>query len=634
MVLQKMRAGAQGIFAKVLVGLIVFVLAVTGFGAIQLFSGGEPIAATVNGDDITERQLDVETERERAVQRNRLGGEISDELLDRLVDRRAVLESLIVNTLVRQFATDLDLSVSERAVQRHIRSSFDGVDGFDDAMYRNWLAGFGHTPSSYQAEQAERLLQNQVSASLGETTFVTQRELRRYARILGQRRDIAYLLFDVDSFAAQVEATEQEIEEHYGNFLDDYMTEERFDFDYVRLLRAPFEAEIVIDEAMVESAYQDEIAALPEPGRRAAHILLEVNDERSAEDAIAALSEVRRAIMDDGADFEERARAISEDSASAEEGGDIGIIRRDTLPSPALESALWALAPGEVSVPVETEFGVHLIKFVEMVEADVPALAERAADIEADLRSQEADRLFEEARREVDELAFEEGDTLDGLIERYGLELETLEGATQSTRVGIFGDLAVRQAAFGDEVLIEGYNSPAVATPDAAVVIRLRQRHPPTERPLDEVREEIRGSLALERARRLTEDAAFDALGKLADGATPTELADTTGVEWQRADGMERTDPSVPAEIRATAFEMVAPEQGERASDVAALEDGSRALVILSNVVLRDYGAMSEADRNTLARSLEQFVASQGLAALTRTLRADASISAIDFAAP
>lgn len=632
MVLQKMRAGAQGIFAKVLVGLIVFVLAVTGFGAIQLFSGGEPIAATVNGDDITERQLDVETERERAVQRNRLGGEISDELLDRLVDRRAVLESLIVNTLVRQFATDLDLSVSERAVQRHIRSSFDGVDGFDDAMYRNWLAGFGHTPSSYQADQAERLLQNQVSASLGETTFVTQRELRRYARILGQRRDIAYLLFDIDSFAAQVEVTEQEIEEHYGNFLDDYMTEEQFDFDYVRLLRAPFEAEVVIDEAMVESAYQDEIAALPEPGRRAAHILLEVNDERSVEDAIAALSEVRRAIVDDGADFEERARAISEDSA--DEGGDLGVIRKDTLPSPALENALWALAPGKVSAPVETEFGVHLIKFVEMVEADVPTLTERAADIEADLRSQEAERLFEETRREVDELAFEEGDALDGLIERYGLELETLDGATRSSRVGIFADQAVRQAAFGDEVLIEAYNSPAVATADAAVVIRLRQRHPPTERPLDEVREEIRGSLALERARRLTEDAAFDALGKLADGATPTELADTTGIEWQRADGMERTNPSVPAEIRATAFEMVAPEQGERASDVAALGDGSRALVVLSNVVLRDYGAMSEADRNTLARSLEQFVASQGLAALTRTLRADASISAIDFAAP
>ena len=626
-----MRAGAQGIFAKVLVALIVFVLAVTGFGAIQLFSGGEPIAATVNGDDITQRVLELETQRERAVQRNRLGDEVSDELLDRLIDPRVVLESLVVKTLTQQFARDLDLSVSEGAVQRRIRESFAGVEGFDDAMYRNWLAGFGHTPSSYQTDQAERLLQNQVNASLAETSFVTPRELRRNARILGQRRDIAYLLFDVESFAAEVEVGDQEIEEHYGNFLDDYMTPEKFDFEYLEIPRGPLEAEVVIEEAAIELAYQDEIAAMPEPTRRAAHILLEVNDERSVEDAIAVLSEVGTAI-EAGASFEERARAISEDP-SADQGGDLGSIGKDVLP-PALETALWSLSPGEVSAPVETEFGVHLIKLVDIDDVDIPSLAERAAAIGNDLRRREADTRFEELLREADELAFEDGDTLGGLEERYGVEVQALDGVMRSSRTGIFADAAVRQAAFGDEVLVEGFNSPAVATADAAVVIRLRQRHPPTERPLDEVREEIGGRLALERARRQTEDAAFDALTQLADGSTPAELADATGITWQRADGTARSDQSVPAEIRARAFEMAAPDPGEATSDIAALANGSRALVRLSNVVLEDYAATSEADRNALARSLEQLSANQDLDALVRTLRADASISAIEFAAP
>ncbi len=631
MVLQKMRAGAQGIFAKVLVGLIVIVLAVTGFGAIQLFSGGEPIAATVNGDDITERALDLETQRQRAVQRSRLGDEISDELLDRLIDRGAVLESLIVNTLVRQFAQELDLSVSESAVQRDIRESFAGVEGFDDAMYRNWLAGFGHTSSSYQAEQAERLLRNQVNASLSETSFVTPRELRRDARILDQRRDIAYLLFDVESFAAGVTVADEAIEEHYGNFLDDYLTPEKHDFDYVSIPRGPLEAEIVVEGADVELAYQDEIATIPEPRRRAAHILLEVNDARTAEDAIAVLSEVRAAI-EKGATFEERARAISEDP-SAEQGGDLGSIGRDILPA-ALETALWSLSPGEISAPVETEFGVHLIKLVGIDDVDVPTLAERAPEIEAELRRREADNRFEELLREVDELAFEEGDRLDALAERYGVEIETLDGVTRSSNAGIFQDADVRQAAYGDEVLVEGFNSAAVATAEAAVVIRLRQRHPPTERPLEDVREEIRGRLALESARRRTEDGAFDALTQLADGATPTELADATGIAWQRADGMDRTNQSVPAEIRATAFEMRAPEPGNRTFEIAVMGNGSRALVVLSNVALGDYAATSEADRNVLARSLDQLAANRELDALVRTLRHDASISAIEFAAP
>ncbi|MDE0659531.1 MAG: SurA N-terminal domain-containing protein [Gammaproteobacteria bacterium] len=631
MVLQKMRAGAQGIFAKVLVAVIVFVLAVTGFGAIQLFSGGEPIAATVNGDDITQRALELETQRQRAIQRSRLGGEISDELLDRLIDRGAVLDSLIVNTLVRQFAGELDLSVSEGAVQRNIRESFAGVDGFNDAMYRNWLAGLGHTPTSYQAEQADLLLRNQVNASLAETSFVTPRELRHNARILDQGRDIAYLLFDVESFAAQVAVTEEEIEEHYGNFLDDYLTPEKHDFDYVRIPRGPLEAEVVVEQAEIELAYQDEIAAMPEPRRHAAHILLEVNDERTVGDAIAVLSEVRTAI-EEGATFEERARAISEDP-SAEQGGDLGSVGRDVLPA-ALETALWSLLPGEISAPVETEFGVHLIKLVDVEDMDVPTLAERAPDIENELRRQEADKRFEELLRDVDELAFEEGDTLDGLAERYGVEIEALDGVTRSSSTGIFTDAGVRQAAYGDEVLVEGFNSAAVATAEAAVVIRLRQRHPPTERLLDDVREEIRGRLALESARRQTEDAAFGALTQLADGATPAELADATGIAWQRADGMARTDQSVPAEIRATAFEMGAPESGERTFEIAVMGNGSRALVVLSNVALGDYAATSEADRNVLARSLDQLVANREIDALVRTLRGDASISAIEFAAP
>ena len=629
MVLQKMRAGAQGVVAKVVVGLIVFVLAVTGFGAIQFFSGGEPVAATVNGDDITQRSLELESARQRAVQRSQLGDEVPDELLDRLINPRAVLESLIVNTLIEQFAGDLDLSVSEQAVQARIRESFAGVEGFDDAMYRNWLAGFGHTPSSYQAEQAARLLQLQVTASVGETGFVTKRELSHTARILDQRRDIAYLLFDIDSFAAGVEVSDEDVEGHYGDFIDDYMTPERFDFDYVRLERAPLEADIVVEESAVELAYQDEIAALPEPRRHAAHILLEVNEERSAADAADILSRAREEI-EGGASFEDRARALSD--GAAEDGGDLGLVGRDILPKP-LEDALWALSPGEMAEPVETEYGVHLIKLIEIEEVDVPTSAERREDIEAELRREEGNRRFDELLREVDELAFEEGDSLAGLQESYGLDVLALEGVTRSTRTGILATSAVHQAAFGDEVLAEGYNSPAVATPDAGIVIRLRQRHPPTERPLDEVRAEIREQLAVERARQLTEDAAFDALTRLADGATPTELANETGIEWQRADGTERMNQSVPAEILAVGFEMAAPDEGQRESDIAALASGSRALVVLSDVRLGDYSAMSELDRTSLARSLAQLVGNQDIGALVRTLRTDASINAIDFGA-
>ena len=119
---------------------------------------------------------------------------------------------------------------------------------------------------------------------------------------------------------------------------------------------------------------------------------------------------------------------------------------------------------------------------------------------------------------------------------------------------------------------------------------------------------------------------------RYADGATPTEVAEATGLDWQRADGVERSDPTVPTEILTVSFEMAAPPDGERASDIASLANGSRALVLLSNVSLGDYGAMTDTDRTALARSLAQLTTNQDIAALVRTLRADASISSIDFA--
>ena len=628
MVLQKMRAGAQGLAAKVVVGLIVFVLAVTGFGAIQFFSGGEPIVATVNGDDITQSRLELETQRQRTQRRAELGGEVPDEILDQFVNREAVLQSLIVSTLVVQLADDLDLSISEQAIQARIREAFGGA-GFDAAAYRNYLANMGHTPTSFQAELADSELRTQLSSSLGETSIVSNREQRHAVRILRQRRDIAYMLFDIGSLVADVDVTEAQIENHYGQYLDDYMTEERFDFDYVRLPRTRLEGEIEIAAETVQLAYEDEVATMPEPRRRVAHILLQVGDERSVDDAVAALRRTRDDILG-GASFEELAAELSEDP-SADNGGDLGMVGAGVLP-PAFEDVLSTLEPGSVSEPVQTEFGVHLIKLVDVETVEVPTLEERRDAIRADLRRAEADRRFAEAEREIDEIAFEQGDSLDALTAIHGgLAIERLDGVTRNGRDGILSDAAVHDVAFSDEVLVEGFNSRAVATPNEIVVIRLRDRHPSVEMPLDEVRDAVRDAVARERARALVEEAAFNALARFADGATPAEIADETGVDWQRADSVTRDAADVPQAILTLAFEMTAPSPGERQSDIATLADGSRALVLLSGVTLGDYGALTEDERNFMAQSLEQLRASQDLGAVVRSLRTEASINMIEF---
>ena len=624
-----MRAGAQGIAAKVLVGLIVFVLAVFGFGSIGLFSGGEPVAATVNGDDITQRTLDLETSRQQSLYRSQYG-DVPDELIETLVNRRVVLERLVDQALIGQSARDMGLSVAPDAVVARIRESFAAAGGYDDALYRRRLAELGYTPATFQATRAADELRSQLDAAIRDTTFVTVRELRRTTEVQLQSRDIAWLAFDVAALAAGVTVEDAEIEARYGTHLDDYMTDERFDFDYVQLARSRFEADIEISEEDVELAYRDEVAGLEEPRRRAAHILLETT-ERGAEEARTLLAAARQAILAGEVGFEDEARRLSEDPATAEDGGDLGASGKGVFPE-TFEAALWALEPGELSQPVATEFGVHLIKLLDIETTEVPSLADRRDEIVADLRRGEVERRFDEAKRDMDTIAFEQGDSLTALVDAFGVEIEALDGATRSSGEGPLADRGVRDEWFSDEVVLEGFNSRAVAVGDETIMVaRLRVRHPATERPLHEVRDEIRATLAHAQAVELADGAAFDALTALAAGDTPAEVADRVDVQWQTADAVALAGSDVAPEILRTAFEMEAPSPGDRQAEVATMGDGSRALVLLSNVSLGDYSVVAETDRATLAASLGELNAQRDYAALLQTLRLDAAIETIDL---
>ncbi len=628
--LQRMRDGAQTMGAKIMVGIIAFVLTVFGFGAFNLFAVGEPVAVSVNGEEITEALLGVEMERRRRDILRQMGEGADPSLIDESLLRQSTIGLLVDQTLLRQTAEDLGLAASAQRLSRDILGNpeFQVEGTFDEDRFRAVLASSGFSPSSYQDEVANNTLIVQLAGSVGDTGAPTDREVREAASLLTQRRDVAWLAFRTEDFATDVEVSEEDIAAYHDYHLDRFMTPERLDAEYVSLSLAAIADGIDVTEADLRDAFEAEERDRAAEGdtrrRRGAHILLEVGDSRSEAEAIAQLGEVRRE-LDAGASFEDKARELSEDPGSAANGGDLGMVGRDVF-DPAFESALWDLGVGELSEPVVTAFGVHLIRLTEIEETEPRTFEEARERLSAQLRRNRAQTTFDERLRQMDEIAFEEPDTLEGVGAALGLPVERVEGVTRDAATGPFADVTLRDAVFEADVLLEGYNSPAIRTGDIAVVARVATRHAPAEIPLDEAREDIRAQLVSERGDDAARSAAMAALERTAAGEAVADIAADYGLDWNVRESITAADPDLPPAVGRAAFELSLASAGERAATNVEIPGDGHAVVTVTRVEPGDFGAMTESERAAMRTQLGAWARERDVSAVLASLRVDAGL--------
>jgi peptidyl-prolyl cis-trans isomerase SurA len=136
----------------------------------------------------------------------------------------------------------------------------------------------------------------------------------------------------------------------------------------------------------------------------ARHILVRVNEIVSEADAKAKIDRLKERI-DAGAKFEELAKLNSEDTTSAK-GGDLGWLNpADTVPE--FDDAMKKLEPGQISAPVRTPFGWHLIQVIERRRQDITADRERS-EAQVAIRQRKSDEAFQDWVRQIRDRAYVE----------------------------------------------------------------------------------------------------------------------------------------------------------------------------------------------------------------------------------
>jgi peptidyl-prolyl cis-trans isomerase D len=629
--LQKLRDQTQSLAFKVLIGIIVFVLAVFGFGAFNLFATGDPELAKVNRQAITQSMLVAEAERERRRLAAQLGPDFDPGLIDPVRLQSAVLEQLIARALLAQAADSLGVTASDAqvaaALRRNPNFQVDGV--FQESRFRLVAQGLGYTPQGFFEETREIMSLEQIQNGLLGSALVTDQEVRNHARLLGQRRDLAYLAFTVDRFVDQVVVADADVALRYEENRLDFMTEENVDVEFVELTLASLAAdqELEIGEEALREIYEADREGSPVgEERNSRHILLTLS---AARDAAAAEAEILalRARIEAGEAFADVAREVSEDPGSAATGGELGLAGRGVF-DPDFEAALFALvAPGDLSGPVATEFGYHLIQLEEIRAVEYPEFEAARPEIEDRLRRERAFEQFQVAMRELDNLAFERPSDLETIRDELGLAIQVVEGVTRAAGSGPFEAESVRAALFQREVLDSRFNSPAIEfAPGRAVVVRVAERFPSEPIPLEDVADALREALVAERARDLATAARMAAQARVEAGEAVAEVALAYGGNWQRFESVTRLSQEVPRGVLEAAFRLPRPGASDKTVGVAELPRGGSAVVTVTRVVDGDLAAMTEAEADGLRRLVEERTTRLDFGGFYETLERDAKI--------
>ncbi len=474
--LQNIRDNSQGWIAKTIIGVIVALMALTGFDAIFKATTNSNEAAKVNGENISQNELSQAVDMQRRQLMQQLGKDFDASLLDEKMLRDSALKGLIDRKLLLQGAHDAKFAFSEAALDQVILQTPEfQVDGkFSPERFDQVIRQLGYSRMQFRQMLAQEMLIGQLRAGLAGSGFVTDAQVLAFARLEKQTRDFATLNIKADP--ASVKLTDDEVKAYYDQHAKEFMTPDQVVIDYLELKKASFFDQVSVKDEDLQAAYQKEIANLSEQ-RRAAHILIEVNDKVTEAQAKAKIEEIQ-ARLAKGESFEALAKEFSQDPGSANNGGDLGYAGPGVY-DPEFEKALYALNKDQVSAPVRTDFGLHLIKLLGVEAPEVPTFASLKDKLTRELKTQQVEQRFVEATKQLEDASFEASD-LAQPAQDLKLTVHTSAPFGREGGEGIAANRAVVTAAFSPEVLNEGANSTAIELdPETVVVLRAKEHRKP-----------------------------------------------------------------------------------------------------------------------------------------------------------
>ncbi|MDQ7731371.1 SurA N-terminal domain-containing protein [Halomonas sp. SpR1] len=603
--LQSIRDGSRSWGAKIIIGVMVAAMALFGIESLFGLFGDDPNeVASVNGQPIMRQQLELE------VQRALRSGQVPPEQERAL--RRDMLDQLITQKLLSQYAEEGGFAVSEQQLDQLIVSlpEFHDQDGrFSAEVFRNRLASAGYTPIAFREELRVDIQRQHLQQGLAFSDFSLPNEQERLAELQRQQRSFRYVVLDGDDLNANIDVSDEELQAYYDANQERYERPEQVRLEYVLIDRQAMAETRDVDEEVLRDAWREKNR---DADRRVSHIMITFGNERTRDEA-QQLAETAREALDNGESFADTALRYSDDTASAEEGGDLGVISRGFF-GDSFDEAAFGLEEGDVSQPVELDNAFHII---QVTDIQGPTFEQQREELAREVALRDVDDEFNQRVQQLIDESFA-ADDLQSVADDLDLTLQESDWLARDDEAeGVLSEPGVMSAAFSSDVLEEGYNSEVIELDqDRRLVLRVAEQRDATLLPLDEVREEVEVAVAAEQQQQALREQAQALVTNLRENQQ-------VDVDWLEANSVSRqADTTVPQLIIQEAFRIPRPEEGESVYRTVELPQGV-AVVALDSVSVGEVDEQMEA---FVAQMAEQLRAQSVLQGLIDDLRSDADI--------
>jgi peptidyl-prolyl cis-trans isomerase D len=594
---------------QVFLGLIAITFATWGIESYTQFRASRDTVATVEGMEIPQREFAEELRRQQDQLRRMYGGAIDPAVLDAPESRRAVLEGLITQRLLAREVGRANMFMSREAVIEAITNApeFQENGKFSAAKYSAYLAARGISDQGNVAELQSKLPLARFAGSISETAIAPRSVASRLAAIEAQQREVSDARISEQQFLPQVKIEEAQIKAHYDAHQADYRVPERVRVEYLVLSAEALARQDPPTEEEIKAAYEARASQFRvDEQRRASHILVKTKEE-----AEKILQELKK----NPGRLAELAKKHSQDSGSAEKGGDLGWFGRGMMVKP-FEEAAFKLAQNEMQV-VESEFGFHVLRVTGIQAAKARPYEEVRKELAEELARQKGQRKFAEAAENFSNLVYEQSESLQPAAERFKLQVQQTGWVAKSTHqeLGALDNPKLLSALFSSDAIKNRRNTDAIEiAPSTLVAARVLEHQPAAQRSFEEVKGQIAAELRQREASALALKDGQAKLEKLRKG-------EDAGVKWSAPRLVSRRDAQ--GMTLNVLRQVVAADTSKLPAYVGVpIPDGGYALLRISKVIEEP---VKEGDPQVAARFAQLYGAAQ-YEAMVESLRSRADI--------